>query len=226
MLSCTVCLTRVHETPRHVENSLFAGSSVMYHFKNVFLSIHMLMCSFRWNSNTGKHTTFMQYTEHLDRHFAIPNSMHRKPSVILFNSSNGTSVSKAVNIQHISIFGLYEGVWYCSQHSYFTINSHNGQLMLYTDSHASYSSAIQQEGRTVLGTKSKLPYSEIALPQKPFGMGHMYIYTFFFLRKMIDSMTFQNIDLSSWDRAQISVSQSSVMWIMHLFFPGSNWSPM
>jgi hypothetical protein len=35
-------------------------------------------------------------------------------------------------------------------------------------------------------------YSEIALSQKPFGIGHMYIYTFL-LR-----MTSQNTDLSFW----------------------------
>jgi hypothetical protein len=36
-------------------------------------------------------------------------------------------------------------------------------------------------------------YSEIALSRKPFGIGHMYIYTFLL------TMTSQNIDLSSWD---------------------------
>jgi hypothetical protein len=40
-------------------------------------------------------------------------------------------------------------------------------------------------------------YSEIALSRKPFGIGHMYIYTF--LLRMTDTMTSQNIDLSSWD---------------------------
>jgi hypothetical protein len=39
-------------------------------------------------------------------------------------------------------------------------------------------------------------YSEIALSGKPFGIGHMYIHTFFFffLLRMA-----QNIDLSSWN---------------------------
>jgi hypothetical protein len=40
-------------------------------------------------------------------------------------------------------------------------------------------------------------YSEIALSRKPFGIGHMYIYTF--LLRMADTMTSQNIDLPSWD---------------------------
>jgi hypothetical protein len=39
--------------------------------------------------------------------------------------------------------------------------------------------------------------SEIALSRKPFGIGHMYIYTF--LLRMTDTESSQNIDLSSWD---------------------------
>jgi hypothetical protein len=38
-------------------------------------------------------------------------------------------------------------------------------------------------------------YSEIALSRKPFGIGHMYIYGF--LLGMTDTVTSQNIDLSS-----------------------------
>jgi hypothetical protein len=41
-------------------------------------------------------------------------------------------------------------------------------------------------------------YSEIALSRKPFGIGHMYTYSFLF--RMTDVMTFRNIDLSFWDR--------------------------
>jgi hypothetical protein len=40
-------------------------------------------------------------------------------------------------------------------------------------------------------------YSEIALSRKPFGTGHMYIYTF--LLGITDTMTSQIIKLSSWD---------------------------
>jgi hypothetical protein len=40
-------------------------------------------------------------------------------------------------------------------------------------------------------------YSEIALSRKPFRIGHMHIYTF--LLRMTDTMTPQNIDLSSWN---------------------------
>jgi hypothetical protein len=60
-----------------------------------------------------------------------------------------------------------------------------------------------------LDTKSKLLYgwcvarlyselySEVALSRKPFGIGHTYIYTF--LLRMTDTVTSQNIDVSSCD---------------------------
>jgi hypothetical protein len=84
-----------------------------------------------------------------------------------------------------------------SQHSYnVTINSHNGQLTLHTDSHASDSGAVRPV-RTILGAKFKLLYSEIALFRKLFEIGHMYIYTF--LLRMTNTMTSKNIDPSSWD---------------------------
>jgi hypothetical protein len=44
-----------------------------------------------------------------------------------------------------------------------------------------------REGRTILGTNSKLLYNETALSRKPFGIGHMYIYTF--LLRMTDTET-------------------------------------
>jgi hypothetical protein len=40
-------------------------------------------------------------------------------------------------------------------------------------------------------------YSETALSGKPFGIGHMYVYTF--LRRMTNTITSHNIDISSWD---------------------------
>jgi hypothetical protein len=46
-------------------------------------------------------------------------------------------------------------------------------------------------------TVYSVPYSEIALSRKPFGMGHMYIYTF--LLRMADTMTSKSIDFSSVD---------------------------
>jgi hypothetical protein len=46
-------------------------------------------------------------------------------------------------------------------------------------------------------------YSEIALSRKPFGIGHMYVYTFLF--RMTDTMTYQNNDLSSCDTLYINI---------------------
>jgi hypothetical protein len=46
-------------------------------------------------------------------------------------------------------------------------------------------------------------YSEIALSRKPFGIERMYIYTI--LLRMTDTVTSQNIDLSSWDLLYICV---------------------
>jgi hypothetical protein len=40
-------------------------------------------------------------------------------------------------------------------------------------------------------------YSETALSRKPFGIGHVYIYTF--MLRMTDAMICQNTDLSVWD---------------------------
>jgi hypothetical protein len=48
-------------------------------------------------------------------------------------------------------------------------------------------------------------YSGIALSRKPFGIEHMYIYTL--LLRMTDTMTCQNIDISSWDTVCSSSGQ-------------------
>jgi hypothetical protein len=47
-------------------------------------------------------------------------------------------------------------------------------------------------------------YNEITSSQKPFGIGHLYIYTL--LLRMTDTMASQNIDLSSWDTLYRSIS--------------------
>jgi hypothetical protein len=44
-------------------------------------------------------------------------------------------------------------------------------------------------------TVYRVLYIEIAVSRKPFGIGHMYIYNYFLLR-MTDNMTSQNIDFS------------------------------
>ena len=75
----------------------------------------------------------------------ILNSAHRKPPAVFFNRSSGTTIAEALNMQHISIFGMCEDVRDFSKQSYnITINSHNSQLTLHTDSHAS---VAQQGGR-------------------------------------------------------------------------------
>jgi hypothetical protein len=97
----------------------------------------------------------------------------------------------------MTIIHICEDVRHFSQHSYnATTNSHNGQLTLHTKLHASDSGIVWWEGRTILGAKSKLSYSETALSSKSFRIGHMYIYTF--LLRMTNTMTSQNTDLSSW----------------------------
>jgi hypothetical protein len=94
----------------------------------------------------------------------IWNSAHRKPSMVFFNSSSGTTITKAVNVQHISIFGMYEVAWHFSQHSYnVASNSHNNQLKLHTDSHASDSGKVIWEGWIIFDVKSELLYNEVAV---------------------------------------------------------------
>jgi hypothetical protein len=128
---------------------------------------------------TGKRTTFTPCIEHLGKLPTIRKTAHSKPTTVLFNSSSGTAIAKAVNLQHIIIFGICEDVRHLAQHSYIvTINSHYSQLTLHTDSHVSYPGAVQRECGTILGAQSKLLYSELALSLKPFAIGHLYIYTF------------------------------------------------
>jgi hypothetical protein len=49
-------------------------------------------------------------------------------------------------------------------------------------------------------------YSEISLSRKPFGIGHMYIYSI--LHRMTDNVAFQNIDVSSWDILYTGIKQN------------------
>jgi hypothetical protein len=61
-------------------------------------------------------------------------------------------------------------------------------------------------------------YSEIALSRKPFGIGHMYIYTF--LLRMTDTMTSQNIDLSCWVILYVEREKIvKVYWLLWNWFP-------
>jgi hypothetical protein len=89
----------------------------------------------------------MQCVGHLGKHSTIRNAAHRKPSTVFFNSSSGTTIAEALNVQYIRIFGICENVWHFSQHSYdVIINSDNGQLMLHADS----------QWRSTAGTKDNI----------------------------------------------------------------------
>jgi hypothetical protein len=89
--------------------------------------------------------------------------------------------------------------------------------------------AVEREKRTILGTKSKLQYSEIALSQKSFRIGHMYIYTF--LLRMSDTVASEIIQfvvtvaMNCWELTQgRNISYVGVMnkwtilfqWIMFI----------
>ena len=96
------------------------------------------------------------------------------------NISSGTTIAEAINVQNMSLFSICEDMRCFAQHSYNAIiNSHSCQLTLPTDSHASYSGAVRQEWRTVLGAKSKLLYSETSLSRKQFrDRTHVHIHIF------------------------------------------------
>jgi hypothetical protein len=68
-----------------------------------------------------------------------------------------------------------------------SLSNHNSQQTLHTDSHASDSGALRREGRKILRAKYR----------KTFEIGLILIKLFFL--RMTDTMTFLNIDLSSWD---------------------------
>ena len=109
----------------------------------------------------------------------------------------------AVCLRFISIFGICEEVWHFSQHSHnVTINSHYSQLRLHTDSHASDSGAVERKRRTILDTQAKPLHIQMSLSRKPFGIGHVFIQSL--LLRMTDTMTSQNIDLSSWNTLYIN----------------------
>jgi hypothetical protein len=97
-------------------------------------------------------TSHASHVEHSGKHPTIPNSAHRKPSTVFFNTSSGTTITEAVHIQHI---GICENVRHFAQHYYdVTFTSHNGPLTHDADSHASDSGAVRWEERTTLGAKS------------------------------------------------------------------------
>ena len=126
-------------------------------------------------------------------------------------------------MQHISTFGTCEDALHFAQHSYnVTVHNPNGQLTLHTDLRASYSGAVRREGRTILGNKSKLLYSEIALYWKLFVIGHMYVYRL--LLRVTDTVTSQNIHLSSCDTLYICMYVCMYVYVctrvrMYVYMP-------
>jgi len=96
---------------------------------------------------------YKQRIEHFGKHPTNRNSAHRKPSTVFFNSSSGTTIAEAVNVQNISIFGICEDVRHFAQYCYdITVTStyhlvtiHNGQLALHFDSQISDSGAVRPE---------------------------------------------------------------------------------
>ena len=133
--SCNIRHTRVRETPRRVESLRVLVVGLRCTISRLFSCSSMFCLRARSDMSTGKRTAFTQCIEPLGKHSTIRNSAHRKPSAV-FNSSSGATIAEAVNIQHISIFVICEDVRHFSQHSYnVTINSHNSQLTLHTDSH-------------------------------------------------------------------------------------------
>jgi hypothetical protein len=66
---------------------------------------------------------------------------------------------------------LYEHVYYSKRFLRYSLLNVNHKT---ADSHASDSGAAGQEGR-ILGAQAKPLHSQMALPRKPFGIGHMFI---------------------------------------------------
>jgi hypothetical protein len=60
-------------------------------------------------------------------------------------------------------------------------------------------------------------YSEIAVSRKAFGIGHMYIYSF--LLRMTDTVTSQNIDISSWDTCITFLGIENVVFEINYIAP-------
>jgi hypothetical protein len=78
-------------------------------------------------------------------------------------------------------------------------NNHKSQLTLHTDSLASDSGALRREGKKIFGAKLKILRAKY---REPFGIGNMFIYI---VLRMTDTMTSQNIDLSSWNTCMHAV---------------------
>jgi hypothetical protein len=170
-----------HEASGFMKNLVFFYDLVHFFFN----------CKKDWSSRTRRNVTTFAYVCFQCRsfpwfHCTIPKSLIRKRCYVLFlipvlivqvtklvhfTQHNSFSKSPPSTPMHFAarvrtvfiIFGICEDVRHFSRHSYnVTINSYNGQLTLHSDSYV--------DRRTILGAKSKLLYSEIALSRKPFGI--------------------------------------------------------
>jgi hypothetical protein len=175
--SCSVRLTRVPETPRRVEVfrvlvvGLHCTNSRMFSCSSAFLT-----CSFRWNTSTGKRTTFKQCTEHLGKHSTIRNFAHRKkPTTVFFNTCSGTTIAEAVNVQHI------RHLW--RRAAFFTTMLQRHHQQPQQPSEASRRFTCSRQWRSTAGGKDSIGCQsrttvQTALSLKPFGTRHIYIYTY------------------------------------------------
>jgi hypothetical protein len=157
-----------------------ARRAMLYNFKNVFLFLHMLTCSFRRCMITGKRTTFTQcinpppniYYPEFWAQETVDGILQQQQWLYHRRSR------KRRAYQHI------RHLW--RRATFFTalLQCHYQQSQRPTDvsadSHASDSGAVRREGRTILGAKSKLLCSEIALSRKLFRIRHIHIYIFCF----------------------------------------------
>jgi hypothetical protein len=87
-----------------------------------------------------------------------------------------------------------------------SMSNHNSQLTLHTDSHTSNGGTLRWEGRKILRAKFKILRAKY---QKLFRIGHMFINIFL---RMTDTITSQNIDLSSWDTLYMSKTPEEKLW--------------
>jgi hypothetical protein len=102
--------------------------------------------------------------------------LYSLPSIIHFRKFhrhiNAPCHSCKHSIEQTSIFGICEDVQHFPEHS------PTKSLSTVTTANWRFTPIHMREGRTVLGAKSKLLYSETAISRKPFAIGHMYVYTF------------------------------------------------
>jgi hypothetical protein len=121
---------RLWNTKMCRKSSHASRRAMLYHFKNVFLFLFSCCWRARLDGvSTGKNTTFLQCIEHFGKHSTIQNSAHRNPSMIFFNSSNGTTIRshKCTAYQHI------RHLWRCAAFFTALLQCHYQQSQWPTD---------------------------------------------------------------------------------------------